>query len=450
MDILVVDDDKAFNELVRKYLGKLGYTLAAAYSATEALNLIEKQQFGLVLVDYKLPGMNGLELTKIIKQNYPEIPIILITNYSDIRLAVNSIKIGAFEFVSKPIVPDELLKVVRLALSNDVKSNDKVAAGLMDNGYVVGKNKQASALWEHLMTVAPTKMNVLIYGESGTGKEHIARTLHKMSRRADKKFVAIDCGAISTEIATSELFGHVRGAFTGAMADKTGVFEEANGGTLFMDEIGNLPYDIQVQLLRTLQEGTIKKVGSNKEIKIDVRLVAATNENLTQNIETKGFRNDLYHRLNEFELFVPSLRERLEDLDEFCGLFIEQANNELGKDVTGISPDVRQAFLNYHWPGNLRELKNIIRRSVLLASGNKVEMDDLPVGMRETNGANNGIATSNRLLPHNIKHQNQVNERQLIEEALKHYKYNKSKAAEALNIDRSTLYKKIKDYNIDA
>ncbi len=452
MHILVVDDDIAFNDLLNRFLTKEGFIVESVYSSKEVLNIIQQKRVDLVLVDYQLPGMDGLQLTEKIHNEHPGLPVILITNYADIRVAVNSIKLGAFEFVSKPVIPDELLKIIRLALTNTSTVTQKIS---VPPQYVIGENEMMSQLWKHLSVVAPTKMNVLITGESGTGKEHIARTIHQMSRRSQGPFVAVDCGALTVELAGSELFGHVKGAFTGANADKKGLFEEAKGGTLFLDEVGNLPYEIQVALLRAIQEETVKRVGGNKEIKVDVRLVAATNDRLAESIENQVFRNDLFHRLNEFELYLPPLRDRISDILEYCQFFIEAACEEFEKPVLRLHEDVKQIFMHYSWPGNLRELKNIIRRAVVLATGEELTADLLPVGLQEMAISeplvqNETLKTTGPVQTLNMKDQNQELEKRLLVEALEKFKYNKTKAAEALNIDRSTLYKKLKQYNIEA
>jgi two-component system, NtrC family, response regulator HydG len=453
MVVLVVDDDPSFNELVSNYLTREGFQVISVHSSKRALETLAHQHIDLVLADYKLPEMDGLALIEKIKTLFPSMPVVLITNYADIRVAVNSIKLGAFEFVSKPVIPDELLKIINQALSKG-KQNKQLESNQVNkvetNNYIVGKNEKMVQLWKHLTVVAPTMMNVLITGESGTGKEHIARTIHNLSRRSKASFIAVDCGTLSTELSGSELFGHVKGAFTGANADKTGLFEEANGGTLFLDEISNLSSDIQVQLLRAIQERTIKKVGSNKSTKIDVRLVAATNSPLLHNVDENKFRHDLYHRLNEFELYVPPLRQRLDDLDEYCSFFIESACKELRKKEMKISEEVKQLLIKYHWPGNVRELENIIKRAVLLSAGNEITADILPAGLKELTADKGDSTTNKEGTELNLKDKNQEQEKQMIIRALEKFKFNKSKAATALNIDRSTLYKKIKDYNIDS
>jgi len=455
MTLLVVDDDVSFNELLSQFLIREGFHVISSYRSTHALDALNSEKPDLVLVDYKLPEMDGLELTRQIKNKYPGLPVVLITSHADLRIAVRSIKLGAFEFVTKPIIPDELLKIIRLALSTSDGAEIKPPLRLTaseETDYVIGENPLTLQLWNHLQMVAPTRMNVLIYGESGTGKEHIARTIHQLSHRKDKPFVAVDCGSLSPELAASELFGHVKGSFTGAASDKTGVFESANTGTLFLDELGNLPYDIQMLLLRAMQEGIIKKVGSNKEIKVDVRIVAATNDVLSDRINGNTFRNDLYHRLNEFELRVPPLRERLDDLDAYCALFMTQAAAELNKPELPTSTAVRNLFMSYRWPGNLRELRNTIRRALLLSTGKEITPELLSPAITEDVEIN---ATIDQALHSSQSNESSAtdplrqSEKEIIEEALRKHKYNKTKVAIALNIDRSTLYNKIRYYNIE-
>lgn len=456
MTLLVVDDDTTFNELISQFLTREGFRVISSYRSAHALQVLSNEKPDLVLIDYKLPEMDGLELTRRIKKIHPGLPVVLISNYADLRVAVNSIKLGAFEFITKPVNPDELLKVIQLALSKpkaELVHQNTLPSGEPETNYVIGKNPQTTLLWNHVTVVAPTRMNVIIHGESGTGKEHIARTLHGLSHRKSKPFVAVDCGALSAELAASELFGHLKGSFTGAGSDKIGLFEEAHEGTLFLDEVGNLPYDIQVLLLRAIQEGSIKKVGSSKEIKVDVRIIAATNDELRIRTEDGSFRNDLYHRLNEFELRVPPLRERLDDLDEFCDFFIAQAAKELNKAAIPVSGVVRDYFMSYRWPGNLRELRNIIRRALLLSVGAEITIDALPSGMTESTEQTTPSVGQPFQKDHgaqSLKDLQKSQERQAIIDALVKYKYNKSKVAAALSIDRSTLYNKIRQYNIEA
>ena len=377
------------------------------------------------------------------------------------RTAVNSIKFGAFEFVSKPLIPDEFLVIVNKALNkpspatSKTKKKANVKQGIK---YIVGTTEEAKKLWEYVDLVAPTRMSVLILGESGTGKEYVARTLHEKSKRASQKFISLDCGVLSKELAASELFGHVKGSFTGATQDKKGLFEQANGGTLFLDEVGNLPIDVQIQLLRTIQEKVVRRVGSEKDINVDVRLIAATNENIGSAIDEGNFRNDLLHRLNEFELNVPPLRNRGSDLNKFISFFMNEASEELDKSVNNINAAALEVLKNYSWPGNLRELKNIVKRAVLLSKSDTITIDHLPKGLLSTDAnLNNSIKLEEGQIAHSsnseitdLKYMQDLNEKELIIRVLKENKYNKSKAAKQLNIDRTTLYQKIKKLDIDA
>jgi two-component system response regulator HydG len=448
MNILVIDDDPFFNQLIADFLSREQYHVTTTIDPQKGVQLLSKQSFNLVIVDYKLPNTNGLEIISSIKKSYPQLPVILSTNYADIRVAVNSIKLGAFEFISKPIIPDELLKVVKMALNSSQQSTQltkDLEQSKNEQAFIIGSNSESRKLWEHISIVSPTKLNVLILGESGTGKEHIAQTIHQKSKRKSKPFVALDCGALSTELAASELFGHVKGAFTGADQPKKGLFEEANEGTLFLDEVGNLSYDVQTTLLRAIQENKIKRVGDTKEIKIDVRIIAATNADLQSQNDEQVFRLDLFHRLNEFELFVPPLRNRLDDLEEYVSFFVREACSEFERPLLTISDEVFQILKQYSWPGNLRELKNIMRRAVLLTTTNTIQKECLPHGLTEMEGAH---SASNQSL--SIKDNHQKKEKELILEALQQCKFNKSKAADRLGIDRTTLYKKMKQYHIDA
>ncbi len=466
--VLVIDDDPAFNKMLSHFLERNNFQVVSAHSANTALLEIERESFDLVLTDFRLPGMDGLELIRTIKSKNPELPVILITNYADVRTAVNSIKFGAFEFVSKPLIPDEFLVIVNKALSKqslakvESKQEPKNSQRIK---YIVGTTEEAIRLWEYVELVAPTRMSVLILGESGTGKEYVARALHDKSKRSSQRFIALDCGILSKELAASELFGHVKGAFTGATTDKKGLFELANGGTLFLDEVGNLPIDVQIQLLRTIQEKVVRRVGNEKDIKVDVRLIAATNENIASAINEGNFRNDLLHRLNEFELNVPALRNRGADLNKFISFFINEASEELDKIVNNIDSTALSTLESYSWPGNLRELKNIIKRAVLLSQSDTITIDHLPKGLISTDKSlinpievdknqneqsNESRSNINSSEITDLKYMQDLNEKELITRVLKENKYNKSKAAKQLNIDRTTLYQKIKKFDIDA
>lgn len=457
--ILVVDDDPAFNKMLSTFLQRNDFDVSSVHSSKSALDQIGNHNYHLILTDYKLPDLNGLELIDAIKIKSPETPIILMTNYSDIRTAVKSIQKGAFEFLTKPVNPDELLILVHNALEvnsykkegNAEKSETKNESKHSNIKYIIGKSSAAQKLWEHIELVAPTKMSVLILGESGTGKEYAAQMVHDKSARSQKNFYAVDCGALSKELAASELFGHVKGAFTGALYDKKGAFELAKGGTLFLDEIGNLNYEVQVQLLRALQESKIRPLGSAAEINIDVRVIAATNESLSGSSDHSNFRLDLYHRLNEFTLHIEPLRNRKADLNDFIDHFLTLAANELDKVKPEITQKVMEALSNYHWPGNLRELRNIIRRAVLLSNGGEITSDHIPKEIFTVDTEDSDILPERMSLAQtDLKAVQQAQEKEMILKVLEQTKYNKSRTAAILNIDRKTLYNKLKLYNIDA
>lgn len=439
--ILVIDDDTAFCVMLKTFLQKKGYDVVNAFNANDALQELNKTKFDVVLTDIRLPDSDGLKILKSVKEISLKTQVILMTGYTDIKTAVNAMKSGAFDYVGKPINPDEILHTIQQSLlKRDEKAqvkNDKVA-GPTPLSFVKGISRDSAKLTEHISLVAPTNMSVLIVGESGTGKEYIAQSIHLQSKRSAKPFVAVDCGAIPKDLASSEFFGHIKGSFTGAVNDKTGHFEAANGGTLFLDEVGNLSYEVQIQLLRALQERKIKPVGSNNEIQVDIRVVAATNEDLMEAVRRGDFREDLYHRLNEFFIKVPKLSERKDDIMIFANHFLDQANNELEKDVQKFAPDVKELFLSYEWPGNLREMKNTIKRSVLLAKGDTISMDLLPHEMENISNQESQLSNYSK-----------SDEEQAIRKALEKANYNKSKAAKLLDIDRKTLYNKLKLYNID-
>ncbi|AOZ99326.1 sigma-54-dependent transcriptional regulator [Flavobacterium commune] len=441
--ILIVEDDISFCKLLEKFLSKNAYTVNLSFSAAEARLAIQKENFDLILTDLRLPDADGIDLLTEIKTDYPAIPVILMTGYSEVSTAVKAIKNGASDYISKPFNPDEVLAVISNALVSEKtttipqKKNDKVVKEVAASGYVQGISAASKKLSEHIKLVSPTDMSVLIIGESGTGKEIIAKSIHQQSRRKQNNFIAVDCGAIPKELAASEFFGHLKGSFTGAISDKTGYFEAANGGTLFLDEIGNLSYENQIQLLRALQERKIKPVGSNKEIEVDIRIITATNEDLREAVKNGDFREDLYHRINEFSIHSPSLTEREEDLILFAEFFLDKANVQLHKDVIGFSKEVVTIFQNYSWPGNLRELQNCVKRATLLTQGDFIESSVLPLE----------FFNQNELKAEQFSLSE--NEKEAIENALAKTKNNKSEAAKLLKITRKTLYNKLKLYDIN-
>nr|WP_308571710.1 sigma-54 dependent transcriptional regulator [uncultured Prevotella sp.] len=435
--ILIVEDDLTYATMLKTWLGKKGFLVTTAGQVSKACMLIEKSPFDLILSDLRLPDRDGIALIPWLQNKGYDVPIMIMTRYADIRGAVQAMKEGAVDYVAKPIVPDELLNKINDALHHtepeDHKEQAKIAPTENNeekNDFLEGESEPARKLYDYVALVAPTPMSVLINGASGTGKEYVAHRIHQLSKRADKPFVPIDCGAIPDELAASEFFGHIKGSFTGAVADKTGAFEAANGGTLFLDEVGNLSYSVQVQLLRAIQERCIRKIGTNEEIQVDVRLVCATNENLQEAIAEGRFREDLYHRINEFTLRMPSLHERGEDVLLFANFFLDKANKELDRSIKGFSPEANKALLAYPWPGNLRQLKNVVKRAVLLTQGKLIQPDVLDMG--ETPDAKD-------LSLHNVD-----TEKSRIEEALRMTGNHKGKAAALLGIDRKTLYNKMK------
>lgn len=438
--ILLIEDDPTFAKIVTTFLTKKGYQINTASNLKAGEQLLRLEKFDLLLLDYRLPDGIGLELIAKMGTHFPALPIVIITSFDDVRTAVKSIQSGAFEYIIKPINPDELLLVIESALDKKEPAKEKEHTPKTTPSFIKGESEIAKRLYEYVDLVAPTEMSVMIIGESGTGKEHIARSIHNQSKRSGGPFIAVDCGVLSKELAASELFGHAKGAFTGALQDKVGVMEKANGGTLFLDEIGNLGYDVQVKLLRTLQERTIEPVGSGKSIPIDIRLISATNENLLQEIGSGNFREDIYHRINEFKIQMPALRERGVDLELFIQYFVEQSNQELDRSVKRLSPEIIQVFKKYDWPGNLRELRNVIKRSVLLSKTDEIGIELLPEEM---------ISRAQTSNPNDLKLVQETNERELILNALVQTRYNKTKAAQLLNIDRKTLYSKMEKYRLD-
>lgn len=441
--ILLIEDDPTFAKIAATFLSKKGYELSTASNLQSGEKLLSAGGFDLLLLDYRLPDRIGLDLIAKMGVEFPVLPIIVITSFDDVRTAVKSIQSGAFEYIIKPIRPDELVLVIESALKKQPEQKEESTAVESAPGtttFIRGESEVAKKLYEHIDLVAPTELSVMIIGESGTGKEHVARSIHEQSKHADGPFIAVDCGVLSKELAASELFGHAKGSFTGALQDKVGVLEKANGGTVFLDEIGNLSYDVQIKLLRTLQERVIEPVGSGKSIPISIRLITATNENLPQEIEAGNFREDIYHRINEFKIQMPALRSRGADLQLFINYFMERANKELDRSVKRISPELTQVFQQYDWPGNLRELNNVIKRLVLLSKGDEIGVELLPEEM---------INRAEKSNPNDLKQVQESNERELIVNALVQTKYNKTKAAKLLNIDRKTLYSKMEKYQLD-
>lgn len=445
--ILIVEDDLTFSTMLKTWLGKKGYSVDTTSSNARARKILAEHEYDLVLSDLRLPDEDGLFLLSWLRNQGNHTPLIIMTSYAEVQNVVDAMKQGASDYIAKPVQPDILLqkieavfKKVDKVLPENVVASVSASDEAYTQNYMEGESEAARELYKYVRLVAPTPMSVLINGASGTGKEYVAHRIHQLSKRADKPFVAIDCGAMLKELAASEFFGHVKGSFTGALADKTGAFVEANGGTLFLDEVGNLSYDVQVQLLRAIQEHRVRPVGSTQEIEVDVRLVCATNENLEEAIAKGTFREDLYHRINEFTLRMPALKDRQEDIMLFANFFLDQANRELDKDLIGFDDEASRALQQYAWPGNLRQMKNIVKRATLLASGDFITRADLGY---ELSAPQQVVQQTHTFALHD-----ETTEKERILQALKATGNNKSKAAALLGIDRKTLYNKLKLYQI--
>jgi two-component system response regulator HydG len=462
--ILIVDDEINVGLLLSRFLSKNGFEVKTATSGAGAIELITREPFNLVLCDFRLEDTDGREVLKKIKAIHPTTGVIIITGYSDIKLAVELIKLGAYDYITKPLYPDEILNTINKAIETqealsriheEPKSSVKISDGnFKSDRFISGESAASVELMRQIELIAPTNYSVILTGDSGTGKESVAEAIHLNSQRKDKPFIAMDCGSLTKELAGSEFFGHEKGSFTGALYTKIGHFEMANGGTLFLDEVGNLSYDLQAALLRTVQERKVKRIGSTKEILLDVRIIVATNENLHDAISKGRFREDLYHRFNEFSIYLPPLRQRGNDILIFAGHFLKEANLELNRNVAGFSNDVVECLLSYNWPGNVRELKNVIRRAALLTEGNQVQAKSLPL---EISTFSKVAAMENALSAgvtpvsdsrKRLKDAAMEAEYETILKVLKEVNFNKTKAAKILNIDRKTLYNKMKAINI--
>jgi two-component system response regulator HydG len=503
--ILVIDDDRDICLLLKRFLTKHNFEVAEVYAGKKALELMNQFVPDLVMCDFRLEDMDGTTLLVKIKEQLPQVPVIIMTGYSDIKVAVEVMKLGAFDYIGKPLFPDEILLTIKKALQKQttVAANSNTnnaateSATISEDGiespetvekerkqhltfsgeYIFGDSEAFKKIMKQIDLVAPTNYSIIIYGESGSGKEAIAQEIHKRSKRRNQPFIAIDCGAMSKELAGSELFGHEKGSFTGALNQKIGSLELANGGTVLLDEIGNLSYDIQVSLLRVVQERKMRRVGGTRDIELDIRIIVASNEKLWDIARKGKFREDLYHRFNEFSIVVPPLRERKEDILVFARHFLSVTNKELEKNVKGFTKEVEDIFKSYVWYGNLRELKNVIKRATLLAESSyieahtlpfeisnftKLQFDELPdaapapvesrpipVSTPSTPSFTESVINKPHHPPGSelsLKNASIDAEYETIIEALKKSNFNKSKAAKLLNIDRKTLYNKMKQY----
>lgn len=425
--------------MLEQFLIRNGYEVSLAFSGAGARECIKDQRFSLILSDLRLPDVTGLELLETLLREC-DYPVVMMSSHGDIATAVSAMKAGAADYITKPLKPEEVLAVVR-SHSGKARSEAKTNADVADQkptGIVEGTSEASRRLSHYVNLVGSTEFSVLIEGESGTGKEVLARRLHDKSARRQKVFLAVDCGAIPKDLASSEFFGHKRGSFTSAVQDKVGFFQAANGGTLFLDEIGNLSYEHQIQLLRALQERKIRPVGGVEDVSVDIRILAATNENLRDAIAEGRFREDLYHRLNEFTIQSPALRDREEDIILFATHFLDHVNTQLGKNVFGFSPEVLAVFSRYKWPGNLREMHNVIKRATLLAEENLIQLKDLPLELSD-----NPVNESDS--PQSLKDL----EKETILAVLRETNFNRTRAAEKLNINRKTLYNKLKGYDLE-
>lgn len=463
--ILIIDDDADMCVLLQRFLSRKGYEVDTAHSGAKGLEKFKQQPVDMVLCDFRLGDKrDGKDILVAIKELAPKTIVLIITGYSDIKVAVDVIKAGAYDYITKPLIPDEVLNVIERAFAQNETSSNKPngsstndistsnAASFPMPEFLVGEAPATQNLYSKIALVAPTSYSIILHGESGTGKEVVAKTIHEMSNRNKKPFVAMDCGTLSKELAGSELFGHVKGSFTGAINDKEGHFEMANGGTLFLDEVANLSPETQASLLRVIQERKLKRIGGTREINIDVRIIVATNENLQEAYRTGRFREDLFHRFNEFSITLPPLRERREDIPLFARFFLQKTNVELNKSITGFTDEVIGLFVRYSWPGNLREFRNVIRRCVLLTQEGEISASTLPA---EITGAESGetetispIPAYNKGFPskQGLKDAAAKAEYDTIMQVLKEVNFNKTKAASLLNIDRKTLYNKIRGF----
>jgi len=478
--VLIIDDDLDMCTLLGRFLSRNGYEVDMAHSGAKGLAKFKEENFDIVLCDFRLGDKDGKDVLLEVKAQSPSTIVLIITGYSDIKVAVDVIKMGAFDYITKPLIPDEVLTVLKNALNQPVEQLSAPAGANMprtgpskasastrkytgSEEFLVGEAPTTRDLYKQIEIVAPTNYSIILYGESGTGKEVIAKTIHNMSDRKDKPFIAMDCGTLSKELSGSELFGHVKGAFTGALTDKEGHFELANGGTLFLDEVANLTYEIQASLLRVIQERKFKRVGGNKEMPVDVRIIVASNENLQEAYRKGKFREDLYHRFNEFSINLPPLRERKRDIPLFANFFLEKAKAELGRDIEDFDNEVMQMFIDYSWPGNLREFRNVVRRAVLLTQEGKISAKTLPWEITNSSSSplssqpvqqsqQNVLSAGKHFDDEHVKKEYDLKdaasraEYEAIMNVLKEVNFNKTRAAEILKIDRKTLYNKIKSY----
>jgi DNA-binding NtrC family response regulator len=442
--ILIVDDEEAQRKQLAGFLVKQGFSVATAESGQRALEISQSQYYEVALLDLKMPGMDGLELLTRLKELNPEIQVIMMTAYGTVETAVEAMRHGAYHYVNKPINLDELKLNINKALEKyHLLQENKYLKEELESKFqdkqIIGSSRGMKEVLSTVSRVAKTKSTILIRGESGTGKEMVARAIHALSDRADKRFVAISCAALPETLFEAELFGHEKGAFTGAVKRKEGRFELADGGTLFLDEVGDIPLETQVKLLRVLESKEFERVGGKETLKVDVRIISATNQDLEKKIKEKSFREDLYYRLNVISLFIPPLRERKEDILILADHFIRKANQKCGRKVKGITPEVKDIILNYDWPGNVRELENVIERGVVLSRTDVIDKNDLPYL---------GLFKSPEISPSFESSLEEMEKKHIMNILLK-TNWNLNKTAEILGIHRNTLRLKMREYGIE-
>jgi two-component system response regulator AtoC len=448
--VLVVDDEENIRLVLRTFLRKHGYDVEVAASGEDALASLETFDPDVILTDVRMPRMGGLDLLAALKQRQHPATVIVMSAYGNVDLAIEAMKAGAYDYVSKPFKPDEIVLALRKAEEREALRRENRALKEQiqkENQFesILAKSHEMVAMFKTIAKVADFKTTVLITGESGTGKELVARAIHGRSARKAAPFVAINCGAIPENLLESELFGHRKGAFTDAATDRRGLFEEANGGTLFLDEIGELPVNLQVKLLRVLQEETIRRLGDSKDVRVDVRIIAATHRDLAADVKAGRFREDLFYRIHVLSIHIPPLRDRREDIGLLLDHFIARNNARLGTSIRGVSNDARKLLVEYAWPGNVRELENTIERAMVLAESDVLQATDLPERIRDALDPVQMQLASGEL---SIKKTSSVIEQILIRRALVKTKGNRTRAADLLEISHRALLYKIKDYKI--
>jgi len=446
--ILIIDDEEAIRDSCRQVLEREGYTVKTAKEGNEGQQIFKEEFFHLVFLDLKLPDLDGLQLLSLFKEENPATPVIIITGYASIDSAVEAMKLGAFHYLAKPFSPEELRLITNKALEKrksyfETLSLRQELEDKLEFEMEIGESQAMQKVMDIVKRVSPSDSTVLITGESGTGKDLLAREIHKHSPRKNAPFVVVDCGALIETLFESELFGHVKGSFTGAHQTKHGRFEVANGGTIFLDEVANISINIQAKLLRVIQELEVTRVGSTKPIKVDVRIIAATNKNLADYVQKGTFREDLFYRLNVVPIHLPSLKERNVDIPRLVNHFLKKYNKKAKKNIRPISPEIKKALMEYDWPGNIRELENTIERAVVLTRGDRIRLEDL---IYHRIGRNVSI-----MEPVNgmFKELEEIEEK-YIELVLKAQNGNRSRTAKILNIDRKTLLAKIKKFKIQS